>query len=123
MATIKFITNQPAAFIQEEKALVIAELHLGLEHDLFKKGITIPPQREKFQERLNEISKITRAKTLIILGDIKHKVPGMSKIEEKELSKFLDWLKENFKVILVKGNHDDEIEEVIPREIKVYGSK
>ncbi|MEM5878893.1 MAG: metallophosphoesterase [Candidatus Aenigmatarchaeota archaeon] len=120
---IKFITNQPAAFIQEEKALVIAELHLGLEHDLFKKGITIPPQREKFQERLNELSKITRAKTLIILGDIKHKVPGMSIREERELPKFLDWLKENFKVILVKGNHDDGIEEIVPKGIKVYGSR
>ncbi|MEM5772937.1 MAG: metallophosphoesterase [Candidatus Aenigmatarchaeota archaeon] len=120
---IKFITNQPAAFIQEEKALVIAELHLGLEHELFKKGITILPQRGKFQQDLERLSKITKAKTLIIIGDIKHKVPGMSIREERELPKFLDWLKEKFKVILVKGNHDAEIEQIVPKGIEVYGSR
>ncbi|MEM5766285.1 MAG: metallophosphoesterase [Candidatus Aenigmatarchaeota archaeon] len=120
---IKFITNRPAAFIQEEKALVVSELHLGLEHELFKKGITILPQREKFQQDLERLSKITKAKTLIIIGDIKHKVPGMSIREEKELPKFFDWLKEKFKVILVKGNHDAEIDQIVPKGIKVYGSR
>ena len=121
--TIKFITNQPAAFIQEEKALVIAELHLGLEHELFNKGITILPQREKFQEGIEKLFKLTKAKTLIILGDIKHKVPGMSIREERELPKFLEYLKEKFKLILVKGNHDADIEQIVPKGIKVYGSR
>lgn len=120
---IKFITNHPAAFIPEEKTLVIAELHLGLEHELFKKGITILPQKEKFKEILENLSKMTKAKNLIILGDIKHKVPGMSVREERELPKFLEWLKEKFKVILVKGNHDADLEELVPKGIKVYGSR
>ncbi|MEM7821521.1 MAG: metallophosphoesterase [Candidatus Aenigmatarchaeota archaeon] len=121
--TIKFITNEPVAFIPEERALVIAELHLGLEHELFKKGIIIPPQRIKFQETLNIISKMTKAKILIILGDIKHKVPGITIREETEIPKLLEFLEEKFRVILVKGNHDAGVEEIIPKRIKIYGSR
>jgi hypothetical protein len=121
---IKILTDKPAAFIQEEKALVIAELHLGLEHELFKKGIKIPPQREKFQSELESLKKLTKAKNLVVIGDIKHKVPGMSLREERELPKLLEFLKEKFlKVILVKGNHDDFLEKIVPKGIKVYGSR
>jgi len=120
---VRFISDYPAVFIPEEKTLVIAELHLGLEHELYKKGITIPPQREKFQEILDKLLKLTNAKTLVILGDIKHKVPGMSIREEREIPKFLDYLKEKVNIILVKGNHDAEIEKIVPKGIKIYGSR
>jgi hypothetical protein len=120
---INFLTDYPAAFITEKKTLVIAELHLGIEHDLYKKGIVIPPQRENFQKTIDNLIELTKAKTLIILGDIKHKVPGISLREERELPKFLDYLKERIGTILVKGNHDAEIEEIVPEGIKVYGGR
>lgn len=120
---VRFLTGYPAAFIVEENALVVAELHLGLEHELFKKGIRIPPQREKFQEILEKLLKLTHAKILVILGDIKHKVPGMSIREEREIPKFLDYLGEKVKIILVKGNHDAEIEKITPEGIKIHGSR
>lgn len=121
--TVKFLADYPAVSIPEENALVIAELHLGLEHELYKKGITIPAQREKFQDILDKLLKLTHARTLIILGDTKHKVPGMSIREERELPKFLNYLKEKVKVILVKGNHDAEIERIVPEGIKICGSR
>jgi len=120
---MRFITDHPAVFIVEKKALVVAELHLGLEYELYNKGITIPPQRESFQEMLDKLIKLTKAKTLIIIGDVKHKVPGMSIREERELPKFLDHLKEKVRVILVKGNHDAEVEKIVPSGIKIYGSR
>lgn len=120
---VNFLVNEPVAFIPEEKALVIAELHLGLENELFKKGIVIPPQRENFQKKLERLLKLVKAETLIIIGDIKHKVPGMSLREEKELPKFLQYLKERVELILVKGNHDGKIEEIVPKNVKVYGSE
>jgi len=120
---IKFLADYPAAFITEEKALVIAELHLGLEHELYKKGIIIPPQRESFQKTIDNLLELTKAKILIILGDIKHKVPGTSIREERELPKFFDYLKEKVRIILVEGNHDGEIEKIVPKGIKIYGSR
>lgn len=120
---LKFLKNRPTAFIKEEKALVIAELHLGIEYEFFKKGITIPPQREKFQKEIKEMKELTKAKKIVIVGDLKHKVPGISSREEREVPKFLDWLKREFKVLITKGNHDAEIEKIAPKGVKVYGSK
>jgi len=120
--TIRFIIDYPVAFIPEKKALVIAELHLGLEYQLYKSGITIPSQGERFRETLDKLIEETKAKILIIVGDIKHKVPGSTIREDKEIPKFLNNIKEKIKVILVKGNHDDRIEEIIPEGVKIYSS-
>lgn len=120
--TVKFLADYPAVFIQEEKILVIAELHLGLEYEIFKTGVTIPPQREKFLETLGKLVEMTKAKKLVIVGDIKHKVPGSTLREDKEIPKFLEQINSKIKTILVKGNHDDRIEEILPKGIKIYSS-
>jgi hypothetical protein len=120
---IRFLTDYPAAFITEKKVLVVAELHLGLEYQLYKSGVTIPSQGERFRETLEKLVEQTGAKILIIVGDIKHKVPGSTIREDKEIPKLLNYLKEKIKVILVKGNHDDRIEGIIPEGIKVYSSR
>ena len=120
--TVKFLTDYPAAFISDEKILVIAELHLGLEYAIYKSGITIPPQREKFLETLEKLLEITDAKKLVIVGDIKHKVPGSTLREDKEIPKFLEQISTQIKTILVKGNHDDRIEEILPSNIKITQS-
>ena len=121
--TIKFITDYPAAFITEKKALIIAELHLGLEYQLFKSGVMIPSQREKFTQVIEKLVEQTKAKTLIIVGDIKHKVPGATIREDIEIPKFLNHLKEKIKIILVKGNHDDRIEKIIPEGVRLVSSR
>jgi putative SbcD/Mre11-related phosphoesterase len=120
---VRFLTDYPAAFIPDKKALVIAELHLGIEYQLYKSGITIPPQGEKFKEIIEKLIEQTKSKILIIVGDIKHKVPGSTIREDKEIPKFLNSLKEKIKIILVRGNHDDQIEEIVPDDVKVYGSR
>lgn len=120
---IRILTDYPALFIPEKRALVIAELHLGLEYQLYKSGLTIPPQGERFREAIEKLIEQTKAKTLIILGDIKHKVPGSTIREDKEIPRFLNNLKEKIKIILVKGNHDDRIEEIIPEGVKVCSSR
>lgn len=120
---IRFLADYPVVFIPEKKALAIAELHLGLEYQLYKSGITIPPQRERFEQTINKLIEQTDAKILIIVGDIKHKVPGSTIREDKEIPKFLNDLKEKIKIILIKGNHDDRIEGIIPQGVKVYSSR
>lgn len=122
---IRFLTNHPALLVSDKecgKILIVADLHIGLEHELFQSGVTIAPQVEKFQKEFSKLLKTTKAGTLVILGDIKHKVPGVSFRELKEVPRLLDFLDEKTKVILVKGNHDDFIEKLVPQAVKVYGS-
>lgn len=120
---IRFLADYPVAFIPEIKTLVVAELHLGIEYALYKSGIFIPPQGAEFLKTIENLIKMTKAKNLVLVGDIKHKVPGSSIREDREIPKFLSLLKEKIKVVLVKGNHDDQIEEIVPEGIKIYSSR
>lgn len=120
---IHFITDQPAAFIPEIKTLVIAEMHLGLEYDLYKSGVFIPAQAPQFEKTIEKLTRLTKAKMLVIVGDIKHKVPGSSIREDREIPKMLSNISKKIKTVLVKGNHDDRIEEIVPEEVKIYSSR
>ncbi|RLI99147.1 MAG: phosphoesterase [Candidatus Aenigmatarchaeota archaeon] len=120
---IRFLENYPALFIKKEKILAIADLHLGLEHELFKSGIVIPPQAEKFGKTIDELLEKTRAKVLVILGDVKHEVPGISYREEREIPKLFSRLIERVKIVCCKGNHDSFLERILPKGVRIYSSR
>jgi len=120
---VKFLTNRPIAYIPSIKSLVITDLHLGIEHELYQKGIFIPPQADTFFKILKQAIKTTRAKKIIILGDVKHEVPGISFRELKEIPRFFSKLVKICKVVITKGNHDDQIEKILPTQIKIYTSR
>lgn len=106
-----FLKNYPAMKINEY--LVVSDLHVGITKDIYDSGILLPLQSDIMADRLNYLKKITHTKKLIILGDVKHKVPGFSMHEKFEIEKFLKMLA--FKeIILIKGNHDGNIEHMIP---------
>jgi len=113
---IKFLTEP--ALLLENKILVIADLHIGLEHEIYKSGITIPSQVERLEKRIDKLIKQTKAKHLIILGDVKHQVPSISWQEYKEIPKFLNHF--DIKISIVKGNHDGNIERLASKEIDIY---
>lgn len=112
--------KQPAIFIPEIKVLVIADLHIGIEYELYKSGINIPSQILKMKKRIMNLIKETKAGHLVILGDIKHEVPGISYQEQKEIPKLLNDLSENVKVSISLGNHDTYIKGLTPEGIKIH---
>ena len=83
----KFITNEPAVLFG--KTLVIADLHIGVEYELYKSGIRIPKQTDKLLARIKNLLKTTKANRLVLLGDLKHFIPYLSIQEIKELPKFI----------------------------------
>jgi len=120
---MRFVKNYPALFIEEIGVLVIADLHIGISYDLYQSGINIPSQVKKITKTIENLIKKTRAKKLIILGDLKHKVPGMSWQELKDIPAFLDYFSSKVKVIISKGNHDDQIERIVPEKVRVHGTR
>ena len=118
---LKFVKGERAVFIEEISTAVIRELHLGIEHELYEKGITIPPQRIEFVKRIKDIVKSTKAKKLVILGDVKHQVPWRSLREEYEIPRFLEEVSEFVEIEIAKGNHDGKIEELVPENVKIHG--
>jgi len=123
--TIRFLTNEPALMISDKKygkILAVADLHLGIEHEMFQDGITIAPQAEKLYKKIVKLLKFTKADKLVIIGDLKHKVPGISFRELKEIPKFIEPLAERIDIVLVRGNHDTEFKDMFPKNVKVYES-
>ena len=110
-----FITNEPALMIN--KTLVIADLHIGITRELYESGVSLPSQVKNMVDRIHKIKKMTGADELVILGDLKHKVPDTSWQELREIPEFLSSL-EFKKIIIIKGNHDGNIEKMIPGNIK-----
>jgi len=117
---MQFITGESALFLDKEMILVVTDLHIGIEYELYKSGIKVPSQTEKMLNRLEKIIKETSAKKLIILGDVKHQIPGSTFQEEREIPFFLNRLKQLTEVEIVPGNHDPGLEKYLPKDIKLH---
>jgi len=120
--TIQFLTDEPALLIKDRtygKILVIADIHLGIENELYNNGIVIAPQSKKLFDKIDDLIKLTKADKLVIIGDLKHKIPGITFRELKELPKFMEPLSEKVDVILVKGNHDTELHGLFSESVEI----
>ncbi|MDI6807279.1 MAG: metallophosphoesterase [Candidatus Aenigmarchaeota archaeon] len=100
----------------------MADLHLGIEHELYESGIIIPPQTKKFKKIIIDLIRTTQAKTLVILGDVKHEVPGMSYREMKEIPKLFKSLIGRVVVHITLGNHDSFLKKLLHKGAKIHSS-
>ena len=119
--TITPILNEPALVIEYTiKALVISDIHLGIEWELYHRGFSIPSQMEKRKNRICEFLENVEPDRIVLLGDIKHNVPRTSWQEKKEVPDFLETIAAFAPVDIVPGNHDADIEELITGEVTVH---
>lgn len=97
-----------ALFFRKQKALVIADVHIGFEEALNKQGILVPRfQLKEVIQRLQKILQKVEPKTIIINGDVKHEFGKVSEQEWRETLKALDFLAKHCeRIVLIKGNHD-----------------
>lgn len=119
---MKFVKNQPSLLIEKKKILVITDLHIGIEYELYKAGINIPSQINEMKKTIEELIGQTKAKRLVILGDIKHKVPGISYQEEREIPRFLEELSGMIRLSICRGNHDDNLNLLVPDIVELHGT-
>ena len=100
---------------------IIADLHIGVESHLMKKGFHLVSRTEEMFNTIFETS--SGCDHLIVLGDVKDTVPGSSKQEYKEIPDFFERLMRLFDNIdVVRGNHDTNIEEFLPKGIRIRPS-
>lgn len=114
---IKFLI-EPALIIN--KTLVIGDMHLGIEYEIFKSGISIPSQIEKIRKRIDRLILENNVNQLVFIGDVKHAIPVASFQEIRELPDFLKHFSDKLRVIIIKGNHDGDIEKFAPENVKIY---
>ncbi len=120
------ILEEPSLKItNNEISLVIADIHLGIEWDLYRSGINLP---SRMKERLGLILSYVQANSpdrLILLGDVKHNVPQVSWQEKAEIPRFLETLSEYAHVDIFPGNHDGGIELLFnsQKDIRVHSAR
>ena len=122
--SIRFATPFPALLIGGSKrTLVIADLHIGWETELSRKGIYIPTQTAKLLEEAEKAIEAFKPQKLVILGDLKHTIVGVEAEEWKEIPHFLETLNSMVKeVIVVPGNHDGGLSTLLPENIRLESS-
>lgn len=112
-----YLLPDRAMFIRTIKALVIADLHLGMEYAMALKGIYLPAYQ--FQEIIEIIDRYLDEldpSTLIIVGDLKHEFGQKTWQEHKETNQLLRKIRESdIHFVLVRGNHDNFIRGVLER--------
>ncbi|MEM4282565.1 MAG: metallophosphoesterase [Candidatus Woesearchaeota archaeon] len=100
-------------YLQKYKALVISDLHLGIEEAAEKVGILLPRFHYKNTVKMikaifeNLASRGFQVRTVVINGDMKQEFGEILSQEWREILNLVDFLLERCQeVVLVKGNHD-----------------
>jgi len=116
------VLGSPALFFSSEgmRVLVAADLHLGIEGELAEQGVSLPSQIPSARRKLEELIRRKKPDKLIFLGDVKHNVPTSTWREWAELPSFFEALSELVEVEVVKGNHDGDIEGMVPQGVRVH---
>jgi putative SbcD/Mre11-related phosphoesterase len=107
--------------------LVLADLHIGIEHELALSGINIPSQIDRRIDRALRYLAAANAQRVVLLGDVKHTISKTSALERHDIPRFLQSLAECAPVDILPGNHDAGIEYWLPRDsrfrIEIHPSK
>lgn len=107
--------------LRVDDTYVIADLHIGIETHLMKKGFHLTSRTEEMFDTIFETS--DGCDHLIVLGDVKDAVPGTTKQEYREIPHFFERLMDIFDNIdIVRGNHDTGIEEFLPKGVRIRPS-
>ena len=126
MVTTRIIDSEPALIVEEKrKNLVISDLHIGFEHKFSSNKNTVR-KNSSINEIISNVTKIIKKEnpdTLILLGDVKSSIQSITNSEWKDVPYFFEEVKNSLEVILIPGNHDSNIDKLIPSDVTVISSK
>ena len=126
MVQTKIIPRYPALMIEgTKKSLVITDLHLGFENNLSLNNVFLGKNKTvaEITKEIEKIIKKTKPDSLVLLGDIKSGIKSITKTEWETVPTFFERINNLIDTILVPGNHDANIEKLIPNGITLASSK
>jgi putative SbcD/Mre11-related phosphoesterase len=108
------VTNERCLILDDGPTAVIGDLHLGYESALEDEGMYIPRMNNNsIRDSLNRILCRYEPRRVVLLGDIKHDFRRAPYECRDEVGTILDMLRDAAEVVIVKGNHDNFIENII----------
>lgn len=125
MVLTRIIPSQPALMLEGQKRHLIAtDLHIGFESNLASNQIFLG-KNTSINESIEQLSSLIDAENaddLILLGDVKSSIKTISKSEWDEVPMFLKKLQERIDVVLIPGNHDSNIQRLVPEGVTMISS-
>ena len=98
-------------------ALVVSDMHLGYETALEERGVHIPQQHSKMIERLIHLVELYNIDKVYIIGDVKHSILVDSSYNWNVVPEFMESLSQVVKTVIIPGNHDGDLEAILPRSV------
>ena len=117
------VPGEPALHLPDERALVVADLHYGVEAELLRGGVWVPNRARQRTERLLALVSQVGAERLLLLGDVKHQVPHSSHQQKRDLQRMFAALQAAVQVEVVPGNHDGGLRELAPGSVRFHPAK
>jgi len=112
----------PAALVKspQRRMIVVADLHIGWEMAISRKGIHLPTQTPKLLGRLKGLISEYKPEELLVLGDVKHTVATAETGEWHDVPEFFNELRKHVQRIhIIRGNHDGNLEPLLPENIEL----
>ncbi len=119
---IQPIPNEPALLIKEKEILIVADLHMGIERELWEKGLQVASQTKSMIKRLISLFKKYHPHEIILLGDIKHNIPTSTIQERTDVKRFLETIQSYGTIHILPGNHDGNINKLLKPNILLHPS-
>ncbi len=125
MVVTKIVPSQAALILEgKTRNLVVTDMHIGFEASLASNDIFLG-KNTSVNEIISELYKsidTTKPDSLILLGDIKSSIKSISKNEWNDIPLFFEKMKNKIDTILIPGNHDSNIQKLIPDGITLGSS-
>lgn len=102
------LTAHGAAWLPAERALVVADVHIGYEFAAQRRGGYLPlvEHGERVGLRLRAMAHELDAVRVIIAGDLRHSTRDVDELERTELACLAEAIGEEIALDVVLGNHD-----------------
>ncbi|MCQ2056172.1 MAG: metallophosphoesterase [archaeon] len=108
------VTKYRCLILDDGPTAVLSDLHLGYEKALEEEGVYLPRfNTESIIESLNKVIYKYNPKQIVLLGDIKHDFRRIRSECEKEVKKIIELLRNVADVTVVKGNHDNFLQNIL----------
>ena len=125
MLQTRIVPSKPALVLEDtKKSIVLTDIHIGFENSMSSNEIFIG-KNSTINETINEVLEIIEFEnpdSVIFLGDVKSSIKSISRNEWEEIPRFFKKISEKCDTVLIPGNHDANIQRLVPDNISMISS-
>ena len=108
-----WLDSRRAAYLEQEKVLCVADLHLGYAWAHRFSGQMLPLSgEESLVQRLSDLCAFYKPDRLAVLGDIVHRAVPVREVAS-DFSTLVSRVRDHCRLELILGNHDRHLEELV----------